>query len=169
MVLITTSKWAATSCNKTKHRFSNLIKVRKSICLLKGRKPWILHDSTRGETKGIGVSQEVSRDRGAAFFLGEGPLCSQAFPAGPTGPRVSLQRDTGKESWSLFAGTCDRHGCHSSWSQLRGEIEEIIGLFVEWQPPSPSLLTSSTFRTFLTQHSLLKTDGLTFLIVNVKE
>lgn len=43
----------------------------RAVCdSLQGLKTGILHDSAGGETEGIGVSQEVGRDRGATLFLG---------------------------------------------------------------------------------------------------
>lgn len=45
--------------------------IFQAVCdSLEGLKTRILHDSTGGETEGIGVSQEVGRDRGATLFLG---------------------------------------------------------------------------------------------------
>lgn len=83
----------------------------------------------------------MGRDRGATLFLGEGPLGTQAFPGGPTRPRVSLKRETEKGSKSLLWRTCEHHGCHCS-STIPGEQRK--GPFVAPWPPR------FYFRHFLT-------------------
>lgn len=75
---------------------------RKAFDLLEGLEPGILHDGTRGEAESIGVSQEVSRDRGTTFLLGDGPLCTKTFPASPTRSWVSLEEDKGSLSHCLW-------------------------------------------------------------------
>lgn len=132
--------------------------IGRSVCdSLKWLEAWILHDSTRSETKGIGVSQEVGRDWGAPLFLGEGPLCTQTFPAGPTRPRVSLERDTERGSLShclwgpVTVMLVTAHGAYP----VKREMRERIGLFMAQQPLSLSLPTSGTFIYFLTHTTSL--------------